>query len=177
MRSERCEVIMRLRAWRFITITLAALLMGMSLGHTLEMPMKMNVDGQLWLTFQHNLYAYFAIIGAPIELGAIITPIVLAVLIRKRRPAFHLTTVAATCIAVAFFLVWLVFTREVNEQTARWTAQSIPADWAEWRRQWEYSHALRFVLHLIALSALVSSVLFEIPKEFSGAGESAFNAK
>ncbi|HKS43410.1 MAG TPA: DUF1772 domain-containing protein [Blastocatellia bacterium] len=168
---------MRLRVWRFITITLTALLMGMSLGHTLEMPMKMNVDGQLWLTFQHNLYAYFAIIGAPIELGAIITSIVLAVLVRKRRPAFHLTTVAAICIAVAFFLVWLVFTREVNEQTARWTAQSIPADWAEWRRQWEYSHAIRFVLHLMAFGALVSSVLFEIPKEYSGAGESEFNAK
>ena len=67
-------------------------------------------------------------------------------MVRKRRPAFHLTTLAAICIAVAFFLVWLVFTREVNEQTARWTAQSIPADWAEWRRQWEYSHAIRFVL-------------------------------
>jgi len=158
---------MLLRIWRFITITLVAMLMGMSLGHTLEMPMKMKVDGQFWLTFQHNLYAYFAIIGAPIEIGAIITSIALAVMVRKRRPAFHLTTAAAICIAVAFFLVWLVFTREVNEQTARWTAQSIPADWAEWRRQWEYSHAIRFVLHLIALGALVSSLLFEIPKGYS----------
>ena len=41
------------------------------------MPMKMKVDGQLWLTFQHNLYAYFAIIGGPIEIGAIITSIAL----------------------------------------------------------------------------------------------------
>jgi hypothetical protein len=168
---------MLLRTWRFITITLAALLMGMSFAHTLEMPMKMKVDGPLWLTFQHNLYAYFAIIGGPIEIGAIITSTVLAILVRKRKPAFHLTIAAAFCIVVAFFVVWLVFTREVNEQTARWTAQSIPADWATWRRQWEYSHAVRFVLHLVAFSALVFSALFEIKKEYSGEGESEFTAK
>lgn len=160
---------MLLRTWRFITITLVALLMGLSFGHTMEMPMKMKVDGQLWLAFQHNLYAYFAIIGGPIEIGAIIASIVLAVLVRKRRPAFYLTTAAAICVVVAFFLVWIVFTRAVNEQTARWTAQSIPADWAGWRSQWEYSHAVRFLLHLIALGALVFSVLFEIPKGHPGA--------
>ena len=153
---------MFLRTWRFVTILLTALLMGMTLAHTLEMPMKMKVDGTLWMTFQHSLYAYFAIIGAPIELGAIITAIVLTFLVRDRRPAFHLTLAGAICLVISF-VVWVVFTNSVNAETARWTAQTIPADWAEWRKQWEYSHATRFALHLIAFGALLLSVLVEIP--------------
>jgi hypothetical protein len=61
------------RVWHFITLVLVALLLGTMFGHALEMPMKMNVDGRLWMTFQHTLYPYFAYIGAPIEIGAIIS--------------------------------------------------------------------------------------------------------
>lgn len=35
-----------------------------------------------------------------------------------------------------------------NAETGKWTANSLPSDWASWRAQWEYSHAARFVLHL-----------------------------
>ena len=34
----------------------------------------------------------------------------------------------------------------------------IPQDWAEWRRQWEYSHATRFVLHLAGFAVLLFPV-------------------
>lgn len=35
----------------------------------------------------------------------------------------------------------------------------LPANWEELRRQWEYSHASSAALNLIALSALVLSLL------------------
>ncbi len=41
---------MLVRNWRFVTIMLAALTMGMALCHLLEMPAKMTYDGALWLT-------------------------------------------------------------------------------------------------------------------------------
>ena len=50
-------------------------------------------------------------------------------------------------------------TNPVNAKTAVWTPSSIPEDWADWRSQWKYSHLLRFVLHLIALSLLVLAIL------------------
>jgi len=53
----------------FATLVLTALLMGTSFAHALEMPQKLSVDGQTWLTFQHTLYPYFAYIGGPLELG------------------------------------------------------------------------------------------------------------
>ena len=132
--------------------------MGTSFAHTLEMPAKMTVDGVLWMTFQHTLYPYFAYIGAPIELGSIISTAGLSFLLRGKRPGFYQALIATICLATAFFVVWLGFTNVVNAETAKWTADSIPQDWAEWRRQWEYSHATRFVLHLAGFAGLLFPV-------------------
>jgi len=143
------------RVWHFITLILVALLLGTTFGHALEMPMKMNVDGRLWMTFQHTLYRYFAYIGAPIEIGAIISLGILSFMMRRHHPvSFYLVLTAALCVAAAFFVVWLGFTNPVNAETAKWTADTIPLNWAEWRRQWEYSHLARFALHLIGFGAL-----------------------
>ena len=150
---------MFIQIWYFATLTLTALLMGTSFAHALEMPQKLRVDGQTWLTFQHTLYPYFAYVGAPVELGSIVTAAFLSYLVRAQRPAFFFALGAAVCLAIAFFVVWLGFTNPVNAQTARWTAASMPADWASWRSQWEYSHLTRFVLHLTAFGALVTALL------------------
>jgi Domain of unknown function (DUF1772) len=164
------EIAMLVRAWRFITIILAALDTGMALCHALEMPAKLKVDAQQWLTFQHTLYRAFGPKGpgAFIEMGAIITGVVLVILVRKRRPAFHLTLAGATLVAAAFFLVWIPFVSPVNAETAKWTVDSIPGNWMELRRQWEYAHTIRFVLQLIGLGALMLSVLVETPTDRFG---------
>jgi hypothetical protein len=154
---------MKLRIWYFVTLLLVGLLMGTSFGHTLEMPAKLRVDEQLWMTFQHTLYPYFAYAGAPIELGAIVTAAVLSFLVRRQDAAYYFALLGAACVTLAFFVVWLGFTNPVNAETAGWTASSIPSDWAQWRRQWEYSHAVRFGLHLIGFSALVLSSLIMGP--------------
>ncbi|HEX2928858.1 MAG TPA: DUF1772 domain-containing protein [Candidatus Binatia bacterium] len=157
---------MTLRAWYFVTLILTALLMGTSFGHTLEMPAKMKVDGTLWMTFQHTLYPYFAYIGAPVELGAIIVAGILSFLLR-RQSGFYPALIGTACLAIAFLIVWLGFTNPVNAETAKWTAESIPADWAEWRSQWEYSHMTRFALHLAGFSALLFSFSAVCSKEAS----------
>jgi len=157
------EMTMFVRAWRFITIILAALDTGMALCHALEMPAKLKVDAHLWLTFQHTLYRAFGPEGpgAFIEMGAIITAILLVFLVRQRQPAFYLTLAGAAFLAAAFFLVWLPFVNPVNAETAKWTVETIPVNWMEWRKQWEYAHTTRFVLQLIGLGALLLSILFE----------------
>jgi hypothetical protein len=42
--------------------------------------------------------------------------------------------------------------------------ESIPQDWPQWRAQWEYSHAVRFLLQLAAFGLLLSSVLSDSAK-------------
>jgi hypothetical protein len=147
--------------WRFVAMVLCALLLGTTFGHVLEMPAKLRFDPQLWMTLQHNLYAAFASVGALTEMGAIAAVLVLAVLVRERTRSLWLTLIAAACLLVAFGVVWLVFTSVANAETARWTATTIPTDWSRWRTRWEFSHALRFALHLAGFCALTLSVLID----------------
>jgi energy-coupling factor transporter transmembrane protein EcfT len=55
-----------------------------------------------------------------------------------------------------WFLFW-TFTFPANQQTSNWTV--LPENWMALRTQWEYSHAASAVLNLIALIALIFSVL------------------
>jgi hypothetical protein len=150
---------MFLDAWYFVTVTLTALLMGSTFCHVLEMPAKLKVEGALWMTLQQTLYRTFATVGGFIEIAAILAAIVLAFLMRENRPAFYLNLLAAISLAVAFFVVWIFFTNAVNVQVFKWTADNLPADWTRWRMQWEYSHAVRFILQLVSFSALLLSML------------------
>jgi hypothetical protein len=155
--------IMFLKIWRFVTIIFAALVMGTSFAHTLELPAKINYDAALWTTLQQSLYWGFGNIGGYFEAATVfLAAPVLTFLVRKRRPAFQWTLVGTICFAFAFFVVFLMFTEPMNREFAQWTLQSIPADWTQVRNQWEFSHMARFVLHLTGLSALLISVLVEI---------------
>jgi Domain of unknown function (DUF1772) len=158
---------MFLKTWRFITITLAALSMGMAFCHTLELPAKMNYPASLYLTIQHSLYREFGSFpGIFSEVGAIVCAIALTFLVRKRRPAFNWTIIGVNFLALAL-VVWFSFVAPMNAEFARWTVDSIPADWTRVRNQWEYSHATRFVLQLVGFSALLISILVETSKNRS----------
>lgn len=140
----------------------AALSMGMALCHLLEMPAKMTYDKALWLTLLQTLYGAFGTIGAFIEVGAVVTAVVLAILIRQRRPAFGWTLLGALCLAAAH-LAWWVWVAPVNATMAPLTPETVPADWMRLRDHWEYTHAARAVLQMIGVGALVFSILIETP--------------
>lgn len=155
---------MFLRIWRFVAITLAALTMGTTFAHVLELPAKMNYDAALWTTLQQSLYWGFGHIGGYFEAATVfLAAPVLTFLVREYRPAFQWTLAGTVCFALAFFVVFLMFTEPMNREIFQWTPQSVPADWTRVRNQWEYSHAVRFVIHLIGFSALLISVLVETP--------------
>jgi SAM-dependent methyltransferase len=149
---------MSLAIWRFITLLLTGLVMGTSLCHVLEMPVKMQADGPLWTTLQHVLYRHFASVGGTVEIGAVLSAALLSHRVRGHPRAFRLTLLGAVFLAAAF-VVWLWFVNPVNAETALWSVESVPAHWAARRACWEYGHAVRFALHLIAFSALTLSVL------------------
>jgi hypothetical protein len=165
--SHQEEVTMLLRTWRFAAITLTALLMGLEFGHALELPAKMGYDGPLYVRTQNTLYQFFGWPGpgAWVTLGAVLSAVGLAFLVRERRPAFPLTLVAAACLLLAFPVVYFWFIEPVNVVIEQATPTSVPANWEQLRRQWEYAHAANFVLDLVALGALLLSVLAETPAE------------
>jgi hypothetical protein len=159
------EVTMFLRTWRFITLILTALNMGLAFCHLMEMPAKMRYDAALYATINNSLYRTFgAAPGIAVEIGSILSAAALAFLVRKRRAAFPLTLAGAVCLLVAQ-VIWWVFIFPVNAEIRTWAAETVPTDWMQLRNQWEYSHATRFVLQLVGLSALVLSILRETPTE------------
>jgi len=153
---------MFLRIWRFITITLTALLMGATFCHVLASPAKMRYPAELYLTLHRTLYMTFGPpnIGAFIEIGAILAALALVFLTRKRRPAFRLT-LAGAAFLVAGLVVYFVFVEPANVAMKAMSLNAPPADWTRWRDQWEYGHIARFIFHLLGFSALALSIIFE----------------
>jgi hypothetical protein len=128
---------MALRIWRFITLILVALYMGLEFSHTLELPSKIEYDGSLYVTVQNTLYAYFGMPepGAWITIGAFITAIILVFLVRKRRPAFQWTLAGAIILALAFPLIYFSLIEPVNQVFEQATPRSLPTNWLQLRDQ------------------------------------------
>ena len=79
---------MRLRAWRFITLLLAALSMGMAWAHALELGPKMSLPKADYILVQ-GIYQEFGRLGAVIEPAAILAAVILTFLVRGHQPAFR----------------------------------------------------------------------------------------
>jgi hypothetical protein len=102
--------IMMLKLWRFIALLLAALSLTMEFAHVLELPQKMQYDAQLYTAVNSSLYYYFAVVGAVVQLGAIVACAILTYAVLHRRPAFA-WTLAATVLLLSAFVAWLLVSR------------------------------------------------------------------
>ena len=151
-----------IRLWRFITIMLASLSLGLSMAHLLELPRRMQFDQQLWVrvTVFENVYRYFGSVGAAFEIGSVLAAIVLAFLVRKHGSTFYWTLGGAILLVLAL-VSWVIFVSPMNAEFATWLTNPVPPDWTRYRNQWEYAHAVNALLKMIGLSSLVISVLVE----------------
>jgi len=133
--------------------------MGTSFAHTLEMPAKLRFAEDHWLQMQQGLYVAYAKVGGMLEIAAIIAAGLLAFFLRDWRPAMLAAIVGTACLAIAFFVVWLLVTNRVNAQVKLWTPDSLPDEWPRWRKRWEISHVVRFALHLCGFGLLTVATL------------------
>lgn len=149
---------------RFGTIMLTALTMGLAFAHLLEMPPKLGYDGRLWLGLLQTLYVGFGTVGGFCDVGAVVMILILTVAVRRRARAFRWTLVAMVCLVTAHAAFWLLVA-PVNAAMLPLTPDTLPPDWTRFRKQWEYTHATRAVLQIVALGALVGSLLVEVPDD------------
>jgi hypothetical protein len=158
------------KTWRFLTIMLVAIALSAALAHLMELPGKMSYDGPLYVKLHRTLYPTFGQTAGWAEGVALLSVIGLAWAVRNRAGAFPLTATAAAC-QLAAMAVFLVFVLPANRTMASWPLEAIPTGWERWRNQWEYGHAARALLELVALAALVLSVVRETPAEVRRAAE------
>jgi amino acid permease len=143
-----------LKTLYFLAIMLTAIALGAGLAHFFELPNKIGLDAQDYLTVQRN-YDNWWIVGLVVPL-AFLAVFALAVVLRGAGPPFVMALVALGLLIAELVVFW-GFVAPVNGATQNWTA--LPADWEALRAQWEYSHAVRALLYVLALGALVMSAL------------------
>ena len=140
---------------------LTSLSMSAAFAHLLEMPAKLNYDGALWLHLLQTLYPTFGKVSGVCEIGAVVAALGLVVAVRKRPKAFRWTLLAAICLAATHTIFW-IWVAPVNARLVPLSPETLPADWARLRSQWEFAHASRAILQIVALAALVISILAEL---------------
>src|SRR5882724_167172 len=133
---------------------LTAVAMAAAFAHLLELPNKIGLSREDYLTVQ-QIYRGWALLGI-VVVGALVSTTALALQVRGTPAEFYLTVAAALCIALSL-LVFFVFTFPTNRHTSNWTV--LPENWQELRRRWEYSHAVGAGLYFLALSLLTLSLL------------------
>jgi hypothetical protein len=139
---------------RFLALLFAALALAPALAHLLELPNKIELPRDDYLTVQH-IYDGWALLGI-VVIGALLATLWLTILERRRPMQFLSALVAFLCIAGTQAVFW-TFTFPANRATAYWTL--LPENWQALRIQWEYSHAASAVLNFVALIAVIVSVL------------------
>ena len=138
----------------FFALLLTALTLVPSGAHLFELPNKIGLSQEQYFVVQ-NIYRGWALFGF-VLMGALLANLILAVMLRLRRRPFWLPLVTFLCIA-GTLVIFFIWTFPANQATNNWTV--VPANWAELRAQWEYSHAASAVLNFFALAAIILSVL------------------
>lgn len=139
---------------RFISLLFTALTLAPAMAHLLELPHKIPLSREDYLTVQ-QIYRGWSLLGI-VVIGALLSTLLLTILVRKQRSAFVLTLIALLCLVAAHVVFW-IYTYPANQATSNWTV--LPSNWQDLRRQWEYSHATGAGLNLGALMALIAGVL------------------
>jgi hypothetical protein len=142
------------KAVQFPALVLTALALVPAGAHLFALPNKIGLAQEQYFIVQ-NIYRGWALFGI-VWVGALLANFALAAMLRGRGLAFVLALIAGVCIA-AMFTIFFTWTYPANQATDNWT--TIPANWEQLRRQWEYSHAANALVALAAFCAVALSVL------------------
>jgi hypothetical protein len=139
---------------QFIAIVLTALALVPGGAHLFALPNKIGLVQEQYFIVQ-SIYRGWALFGA-ILIPAVLANLLLAIMLRSRGAPFILALFAAFCMG-ATLVVFFIWTYPANVATSNWT--TVPENWEQLRRQWEYSHAANALITFIAFCSVTLSVL------------------
>ena len=145
---------MIVRSAAFLAVVFTALALVPAGAHFFELPNKIGLSESAYFTVQ-QIYAGWALFGIAL-IGALALNLVLAVLLRRDRPAFYFAVAAFAAMAasLAIFFTW---TFPTNQATANWTQST--QNWEALRAQWEYSHAANALVTFVGFCSVTLAVM------------------
>jgi hypothetical protein len=147
--------------WSFLAMLVMALSLGPSFAHLLEAPPRLTLwSPELWreATVFNGQFTYFAVVGAPLDVGAIVLGGIMAFLVRRRRPAFGLA-LAGTILYAAALGTWVSVVAPMNAILAQWEPGPLPVDFAAVRDRWEAGHMAITGIKVVGLGCVIAAGL------------------
>jgi hypothetical protein len=160
--------------WSFLALLVMALSLGPSFAHLLEAAPRLTVwSPDLWreTTVFNAQFMYFAIIGGPLDVLAILLGVIVTFLVRHERPAFWLA-LAATIAYAASLATWTAVVVPMNSIMGGWQPGPLPANFDAVRAQWETGHIVMTVIKTVGLSCMIGYAL-SIGRRPAGTAEPA----
>lgn len=151
---------MNVRGAAFAALFFAALVLVPAMAHLFELPNKISLPADAYLTVQ-QIYRGWALFGIAV-VGALASSLWLAIAARRHRRAAVWAAVGFAAIAATQVVFW-TWTYPANAATGQWTF--LPEGWQALRARWEYSHAASALLNLIAFVSLLVSLLTLLPRD------------
>jgi hypothetical protein len=145
---------MPVRTTQFTAVLLTALDLIPGGAHLLELPNKIGLSQDHYITVQQN-YRGWALLGIILIAATIANA--LATLAMRSQPLPMACAATATILIGATLAIFFTWTYPANQATANWMAA--PANWETLRAQWEYSHAANAVLTFLALCLTLTAGL------------------
>jgi hypothetical protein len=157
-----------------IATGLTVVALSCSLAHVLELPGKLRLPRDAYVTVQSIYYPGFTLAGLSEPLGILVLGL-LCLLMPQDDPAFWWTLAAAALLVLVHGLYWLL-THPVNrfwvegqdlgrlgrgffgKATATGTEYTAEEVWLQRRNRWELSHVLRAIGTAGALALLLVSL-------------------
>ncbi len=93
---------------------------------------------------------------------SLLSALTLLALLPKGSMAFALA-VAGFLLMVCALVVTLAVEVPIDNQIKEWTVASLPVDWQAKRDRWEFYHALRTLISIVAFASVTSSALSDRP--------------
>jgi hypothetical protein len=151
---------MALKSFRFLSLMLYALVLGVFWGTWLSQSRTM--DALSAATFLENGRQYIANLAMPMRFlmpASLAATFAAAWFARRKGPAALWPALAAGILMAAALAVTLIVNVPIDNQIKTWTLESMPADWGRIRDHWEAFHALRTGMALAGFACLAGGSL------------------
>lgn len=136
----------------------AAIALGLTLAHVLEIPGKRQLSGEEWLQIQQTFYLGYAIVGAIAEVGGLLASFGIVATERRERVSTFWPVISAIGFAGMLGTYWLR-NRPLNDRIASWSAQALPADWSVVRDRWDMAHSISTIFAAVAFGSLLTGFM------------------
>ncbi|MCV0396776.1 MAG: DUF1772 domain-containing protein [Rhizobiaceae bacterium] len=136
-------------ALKLVALALTAIAFAPGAAHLFELPAKIDLGQDDYLLVQ-GIYAGWALFAVPI-FAAIAANMALFVKLRRLDPTAARSAFLASALIAISLIIFFIWVFPANQATENWT--TMPANWDELRRNWEYGHAVNALIMFVALLA------------------------